>query len=150
MHSNYLTERAGYNHPINNAHITKSQIPHRKIVNSSNRYMENSDGKWLPNTILITGDSMINQIDEKRLSNSVNGNIKVPAFPGANVEIMYNYIAPLLAKEPKVIVLHIGTNDAVVKSSDTILNEILKLKLHIESQLSDVNVIFIVPSYENR
>ena len=70
---------------------------------------------------------MINQLDEQSLSYSANGSINVRSFPGANIEKMYNYLAPLLEKEPKVIVLHIGTNDAVIKSSDYILSEILKL-----------------------
>ena len=59
---------------------------------------------------------------------------------------MYDYLSPLLEKEPKVIVLHIGTSDVVIKSSDTILNEILKLKLHIESKLSGANVIISCPA----
>ena len=58
---------------------------------------------------------------------------------------MYFYIALLLKKEPTVIVLHIRTNDAVTKSSDTLLDEIQKLKLHIESQLINVEVIISCP-----
>ena len=40
----------------------------------------NANEKWPPNTILITGDSMINQMDEKRFSYSVNRNVKVRSF----------------------------------------------------------------------
>ena len=105
----------------------------------------NSNGKWPENTLLITGDSMINQLDEQRLSKSVNGSVKVRAFAGANIEDMYNYIAPLLKKEPKVIILHIGTSDCVSKPSETILDDILKLKFHIESQLTDATVIISCP-----
>ena len=95
---------------------------------------------------MIAGDSMINQLDGQRLSNSVNGSIEVRSFPGANIENMYNYHSPLLQKEPKVMVLHIGTNDAVIKSSDIILNGILKLKLHIASKLSGADVIISCPA----
>ena len=40
----------------------------------------NANEKWPPNTILITGDSMINQMDGKRFSYSVNRNVKVRSF----------------------------------------------------------------------
>ena len=41
---------------------------------------------------------------------------------------MYEYISPLLRKEPDYIVLHIGTADAPNKSADDILIELLQLK----------------------
>ena len=57
------------------------------------------------------------------------------SFSGAMVHDMYNYITPLLEKEPSIIILHIGTNDATRKSSEVILDDIMKLKFHIEEQL---------------
>ena len=50
--------------------------------------------KWPPNTILIAGDSMVNQMDEQRLSYSVNRSVKVRTFSGANINQMYYYITP--------------------------------------------------------
>ena len=88
---------------------------------------------------------MINQMDEQRLSHSVNRSVKVRTFSGANVDQMYYYITPLLKKELKVIILHVGTNDAVTKTLDTILDDILKLKFHIESQLIGVEVVISCP-----
>ena len=58
---------------------------------------------------------------------------------------MYDYIAPLLRKEPKYIFLHIGCNDAVSKNSDVILHAILLLKSHIESMLLNAVVYLICP-----
>ena len=79
------------------------------------------------------------------LGYSVNRSVKVRTFSGANINQMYYYVTPLLKKEPKVIILHIGTNDAVTKTSDTILDDILKLKFHIESQLIGVEVVISCP-----
>ena len=89
--------------------------------------------QWPENTVLIVGDSLLNNVDEKRLSRKFN--VKVRPFSGACVGDMYCYIAPLLRKGPKYILLHIGCNDAIDKASNEILDDILKLKLFIEKEL---------------
>ena len=110
-------------------------------VNSINK-ME-SDNKtsdtWPNGTILIAGDSMFNNIDETRLSKIKN--IKVNSFGGAKINNMYGHLVPLLRKKPSDLILHIGTNDAVSKTSDQILDEILDLKKHVENVVPDINVI---------
>ena len=58
---------------------------------------------------------------------------------------MYDYIAPLLKKEPKYIFLNIGSNGAVIKNSDVILGDILQLKSHIESVLPNAVVYLSCP-----
>ena len=58
---------------------------------------------------------------------------------------MYNYITPLLKQAPKHIIIHNGTNNAVYKSSDTIFDEISKVKHHIQLQLPDSVVILPCP-----
>ena len=65
------------------------------------------NSNWPQNTILITGDSILNNIQEHRLRK--NFIVKVRAFPEANTRDMYDYIAPLLKKEPKYIFLYIPT-----------------------------------------
>ena len=112
---------------------------------NNNNNNDNNNNTWPDNTILITGDSMLNQLDEKRLSNSVNRCVKVRSFPGATIEDMYSDITPLLKKVPKHIIIHIGTNNAVYNSSDTILDEIVKLKGYIQSKLPDAMVILSCP-----
>ena len=54
--------------------------------------------KWHPNTILVTSESIINQLDEKRLTNSAKTPIKVRSFSGARVQDVYNYLTPLLER----------------------------------------------------
>ena len=138
-HHRYQMERVNDIPQETNEEINNISYQHKGSHDS------NPNEKWPPNTILIAGDSMINQMDEQRLSHSVNRSVKVRSFSGANVDQMYYYITPLLKKEPKVIILHVGTNDAVTKTSDTILDDILKLKFHIESQLIGVEVVISCP-----
>ena len=72
-------------------------------------------------------------------------NIKVRAFPGARVQDMFSYLIPLLKKNPKHVILHVGTNDAVNNSSEEILNKILQLKNYVEKALPESVVIISHP-----
>ena len=99
----------------------------------------NDTNIWCNGTILIATDSMFNSIDETRLSK--NKNIKVNGFGGAKIKGMYGYLTPLLRKKPSVLILHVGTNDAVTKTSDEILNEILDLKKHVENAVPGIHVV---------
>ena len=97
--------------------------------------------KWKPNTVLIAGDSTLNGIMEKRMGR----NTKVRAFPGARIEDMFSYLIPLLKKNPKHVILHIGTNDAANSSTEEILNQMLRLKDYVEKALPESVVIISHP-----
>ena len=56
---------------------------------------------WPKGTVLITGDSILNNLQESRLNKHCN--VKVRNFPGADVSDMYHFITPLLRKGPTVI-----------------------------------------------
>ena len=71
---------------------------------------------WPNNTILIAGDSMINGINEKRISTSFKS-VKVRCFSGAAIDDMYFNLIPLLMKKPAALVLHVGTNNSSNETS---------------------------------
>ena len=85
---------------------------------------------WPAGTCLIVGDSILTGIDEKRLSRNYQG-VKVQDFRGATIDDLRYHLVPLLKKKPEHIILHIGTNDAVSKTSRRILEELLQLKQNI-------------------
>ena len=58
---------------------------------------------------------------------------------------MYSYIKPLREKQPDYIILHISTNGAVTKTSESILTELLQLKLYVETTLPSYVVIISEP-----
>ena len=60
--------------------------------------------------VLVVSDSIMNQIDEKRLSK--HGDVSVRAFGGCTIGGMKDKITPLLQKRPEFILMHIGTNNA--------------------------------------
>ena len=88
---------------------------------------------------------MINQLDEAKLSKSVKRTVKVRSFSGADVNQMYQNIEPFLKNIPDVIIIHVGTKDAVRNTSDTIIDDLLKFKHFIELALPEVKVIFSCP-----
>lgn len=59
--------------------------------------------KWIKNTTLVVGDSILSGIEENRTSCQWI-KVKVKSFPGATVEDMCDYIKPLLKKCPKNII----------------------------------------------
>ena len=69
------------------------------------------------------------------------GTLKLTFSPGATTHDMYDYLKPLLKKNPDNIILHIGTNNLVNETSRGILNEIFSLKNFIEKLCPTCKVI---------
>ena len=130
---------------INDQLVEIRQIHHGNYLNKKtlDKDIPNEVYKWPSGTILIAADSICNKLDEKRLSR--NNRVKVRSFPGATINDMYSYIKPLLEKQPDYIILHISTNDAVTKTSESILTELLQLKLYVETTLPSCVVIISEP-----
>ena len=96
------------------------------------------------NTCVITGDSIINGVDERKISSSRK--VKVRSFPGARIQDMYHYLMPIIEKEPDYIILHIGTNDAVTSEPQQIVDDLLALKLFVKEKLKNCKVIISLPT----
>ena len=127
-----LEEKEKFKMPGTNYHNNIKEITHPNEI-------------WPNDTILIIGDSMVNQMDEEKLSQSTGKMVKVRAFGGYGVNDIYKKLDALLMKKPSKIVIHLGTNDATTKSSQIILDDLLKLKRHIELELKGVEVVFSCP-----
>ena len=87
----------------------------------------NESTLWFVNTILIADNSMVHEIDKRRLSKK-DSNAKVKCFGGALVEDMFYNSVPLMRKKPSALILHVGTNNTVCDPSKVIL---MKIKLLI-------------------
>ena len=77
---------------------------------------------WPAGACVIVGDSIITGINEKRLSK--NRLVKVHDFRRATLADINHHI-PILKKKPDVIILHVGTNDSVSRTSREILDDLL-------------------------
>ena len=91
----------------------------------------------------VLSDSMLNQINGDRLSDKKD--VKVMCCSGCTVKCMYTHLPDVFVLNPKHIVLHIGTNYSVSKTSDQVLSEINSLKSYIEKVLPTCNVIISTP-----
>ena len=92
--------------------------------------------KWPKNTIVIVGDSIINGIEESRIKKKIQ--VKVRSYQGAKISDMYDYLTPLLKKEPTYIFLHVGSNNSPNEDSTTILDKFLQM--HIKVILPNVKI----------
>ena len=73
----------------NNSNVDTDNISYIDTNIDNIAYPEKSNlRKWLKDTVLIGGDSMISEIDEKQLSSKQN--VKVRFFPGSSIEDMYD------------------------------------------------------------
>ena len=73
--------------------------------NVKNNNIKGKKMKWDKGTYLITGDSLIIGLQEKKMGN----NVKVRGFSGATISDFYTYLVPLLEKKPSNIIIMAGT-----------------------------------------
>ena len=116
-------------------------LKHKNGPASSETGKTQETGLWKPGTILVVGDSMLNGVEERKMPSYV----KVRNFPGSTVRDMYDYVKPLLRKRPSHVILNVGTNDAVNSDCSTIVNQLINIKEHIESELPDSMVTLSLP-----
>lgn len=128
---------------INTNHNT--QPNHSNSINNNYNNNGNNNHIWPENTCLIVGSSILNNLDENKM-NKGKQLVKIRKFPGSTIQDMYSYITPLLRKQPKYIILHIGGNDAPLKSADEILVELLQLKSFITENLPECIIYLSQPT----
>jgi len=129
--------------------VAKKRIPSEKVgsFQVNNAGIASNVHCWKERTTLIAGDSMLNGLDERRLSNK--GNVKVRAFPGCTIaDLREHYIQPLLKKRPSSVIIHAGTNDASQEgaNADEILHALLDLKAEVEKNIEGCKVILSLPT----
>ena len=79
-----------------------------------------------PETIIV-GDSMVKGLRPDKISKSVKHKTQVKSFPGATVEDLTDYIKPSPKRNPKNIIIHVGTNDLKRKRAKDIAKNIERL-----------------------
>ena len=94
--------------------------------------------------LYIASSSMMNQMDEKRLSRH-NMDVKVRCHGGCTVKCMYTHLPEMFNLKPDYILLHIGSNDCTRKTSDEVLREMIKLIEYIEKTLPLSKIILSLP-----
>ena len=71
--------------------------------------------------------------------------IKVRTFPGATINDMKFFAAPLLKKKPDKIIIHVGTNDASHFFPDEMFKNMKELRLLMQKMVPSAKVIISSP-----
>lgn len=90
--------------------------------------------------VIVMGDSMLNGIKEKDLDTKKT-KVKVKYFGGAKVADLKRKVEMIIEEKPTAVILYAGTNDAVTKPSNAIIDELLSLKNRIENELPCCKVV---------
>ena len=69
--------------------------------------------------------------------------VKVHDFRGVTLTDINHHIIPTLKKKPGVILLQVGMNDSISKTSCEIVDDLLQLKTVITKTLPKCQVIFL-------
>ena len=118
------------------AESTKQQIPSYIIPTTSQKnhgiakmpsQKNYSRSRATEGPITILGDSMIKMIKPTKLSRSIGEKVNIKTFPGATIDDMSHYMQPALKKQPKLVVLHDGTNDVQHKEPEEIVTQMESL-----------------------
>ena len=105
--------------------VSNSDIQgHKKTPTNSNIKNSSSEEKHEKVKIVVTGDSMLNDVNEKGLSKSHN--VKVKNYPGATSEAILDKIGDLLNVKPDCLLVPAGTNDLI--NNVNFLNSVKKVK----------------------
>ena len=96
----------------------KASSQNQQLQMENNDTSENGQGEQRPNEgTIIVGDSIVKGLRRDLLSRAAKQRVTVRSFPGATTADMEHYLQPSLAKKPKAIILHVGTNDLKTSSS---------------------------------
>ena len=134
---------------VENSHKQKSPLR----INTTNTISEKTKERnkkqshqppIIKKSIVIIGDSMLNNIDPKGLGKKHQ--VKVRSYGGSTTKDMIDFIKPTIRKKPDVIVMHVGTND-ITSDCATIMN-LQEIVENVKSESPETK--FVLSSVINR
>ena len=94
--------------------------------------------------ICILSGSMLNRLDEKRLSNDYV-DVRLRCHGGCTIKCLYTHLPWAFALQPEHIIIHVGTNDCAKKTSDEVLKELFDVRIYIQKVLPSCKIWFSLP-----
>ena len=141
VNSNSKTNKSGKKKNKRKRNAKRNEPAERSNDNPFNSQPETQRkaGIWNKNTVLVVGDSMIDNVDERQLGKRYQ--TKVRSFSGATTTDLEDYLKPLLRKKPDKIILVVGTNDIQHRPVADILKNIKRLMEQITESLPDCHIV---------
>ena len=90
-------------------------------------------------TVLVVGDSMVNGLEESKLSKTRH--IRVQPIPGGKIEDIQQNLKDLLHEDLETVIIHAGTNNATTDTPQMVADKLITLKQNIEGSLPKNRVI---------
>ena len=126
-------------HQFNKSASDKKQLHN---IKNTLQESENQNRKFKLKSTYIIGNSILNNVNEKLLSNKERL-VKVYSLSGATTDDLKEFVKPLAHTKAGRIILHCGTNDLRDKSADEVIkNFLLDLRLMIQGISPDTKVTF--------
>ena len=94
--------------------------------------------------LFILSSSMLNQMEEKRLSRG-NIDVKVQCHGGCTIQCTYSHLPHIFNTKPDYILLHIGSNDCIGRTSDEVLKDYEMLINYIKMVFPCSMIIISLP-----
>ena len=114
-----------------------------EIINPKNKNdSKNTNTKYKmikKKTVLVVGDSMVNGIEESKLSNTRH--IRVQSIPGDKIEDIHQNLKDLLHEDLETAIIHADTNNTITDTPQMIVDKLITLKRNIEGSLTKCRVI---------
>ena len=87
-----------------------------------------NNGNNSKRNVVVTGDSMLNGINERGLSK--HQNVKIQNFLAGTTETILDNVETLVAEKPDCIIMHAGTNDIMnwINSLNSVKKFVKKVK----------------------
>ena len=127
---------ANSNYEILTPHTKDSPIKRKKDDNNA---LSKEKPPLTARKVVIIGDSMLNALDEKRMSSN-SMSVKVRNHPGATSLDVIDHLRPTIRQNPDVIVIHAGTND-ITKNINYLKNVKLMVK-EIRQKSEKTQIVF--------
>ena len=120
-----------------NVETINNELDDSNLSETRKKKVENY-GKIKKKTVLIVGDSMLNGIEESKLSKTRH--IRVQPIPGGKIDDIKENLNDLLHEELQKVIIHVGTNNAMTDTPKEIFEKLISLKHQIESILPKCEV----------
>ena len=120
-----------------NVETINNKLDDSNLSETKKKKVENNR-KRKKKTVFIVGDSMLNGIEESKLSKTRH--IRVQPIPGGKIDDIKENLNDLLHEELQKVIIHVGTNNAMTDTPKEICEKLISLKDQIESILPKCEV----------
>ena len=116
----------------NTKEAEKNKTTHDKTRTQGN------NGNNSKRKVVVTGDSMLNGINERGLSK--HQNVKIQNFPGGTTETILDKVQTLVAEKSDCIIIHVGMND--ITNGINFLNLVKKTVKKVKQTSPNTKIAF--------